>query len=489
MINRPCLVVLLCAAAVGTGRSQSDPVPAGIFVPATAGTGNVTNGSAAVVSAPPIFVSHPGAAWMRVWFDEPTLPAGCAIRIHGLRDDVSQVLDSQTLDRWAHASAFFNGDTVSVELLVAPFATASVNLSGYDAGFPAPAAIDSICGPTDDRVPSTEPRVGRLLVGGGGGTAICSGGLVSISSCFATAGHCVSGGAQVTVEFNCPPSNANGSVVHPSPQDQYPMDMSSLSFADAGVGDDWAVGRLFANTTTGLSAAQVQGFYPLSTTGPQLASAVRVTGFGTATGALNQTNQTHLATVTSLNGAGPNSILHAVDTTGGSSGALVIHEATQSVVGVHTHGGCTSTGGANAGTSILHPGFSAQIRALCLYAITVTQAGPGQSVTVAVTNAPPGSELFNVVSFLPAVPTGTGPLFGLAVGPGAGDILGQISLPLGTAPLHVLADAGGNYSLTFPTTGTGPTLTFDVVSLAFTAGAGFGAFLANSPATTATIGL
>jgi hypothetical protein len=46
-----------------------------------------------------------------------------------------------------------------------------------------------------------------------------------------------------------------------------------------------------------------------------------------------------------------NALAYTADTTGGNSGSPVILEATGQVIGVHTHGGCTSTSGSNKGTA------------------------------------------------------------------------------------------------------------------------------------------
>src|SRR4030095_6043297 len=98
-----------------------------------------------------------------------------------------------------------------VKLTVAPGDTASAFITGYDTGFDSMPSTDTICG-TDNRVPSTERRVGRLVHASL--KALCSGGLVSASACYLTAGHCVTGGTIFTAEFNCPPSTSGGAIVH-----------------------------------------------------------------------------------------------------------------------------------------------------------------------------------------------------------------------------------------------------------------------------------
>ena len=43
---------------------------------------------------------------------------------------------------------------------------------------------------------------------------------------------------------------------------------------------------------------------------------------------------------------------------GGNSGSPVVHEETGEAIGVHTHGGCSETGGSNSGTRIDRPDFA-----------------------------------------------------------------------------------------------------------------------------------
>ena len=66
----------------------------------------------------------------------------------------------------------------------------------------------------------------------------------------------------------------------------------------------------------------------------------------------NQTQQTHVGTLsTNTGGANSGTLRYNVDTQGGNSGSPVIVEGGNVAIGIHTNGGCTSTGGTNAGTS------------------------------------------------------------------------------------------------------------------------------------------
>lgn len=49
---------------------------------------------------------------------------------------------------------------------------------------------------------------------------------------------------------------------------------------------------------------------------------------------------------------------------GGNSGSPVVHEETGEAIGVHTHGGCSATGGSNKGTRIDVPAFKLAVDTL-----------------------------------------------------------------------------------------------------------------------------
>jgi hypothetical protein len=86
-----------------------------------------------------------------------------------------------------------------------------------------------------------------------------------------------------------------------------------------------------------------------------------------------------------------------------------------------------------------------------VYTMSIIQPGGcGGTITVQVVNAAANAELYNLISLACSVPPGSGPLFGLSVGPGSGDPLGEVTLPLGSHPFHVNADITGTYSISFP---------------------------------------
>jgi len=82
---------------------------------------------------------------------------------------------------------------------------------------------------------------------------------LTLDGCFITAGHCLdASGPNDVVQFNVPLSNANGSLNHPPPSDQY-MPTGSAQFSNGGQGNDWGVFTVHPNSETGLTPLQAQG--------------------------------------------------------------------------------------------------------------------------------------------------------------------------------------------------------------------------------------
>jgi V8-like Glu-specific endopeptidase len=318
----------------------------------------VDAGSPQVVFAADVHI--PGATWLRLNFDEATLSgdagagSGSYLVVTSVLDGASQRLDAASVRDWNYTSAYFNGDTVIVEMYAYPATGPSrLVMSEVTAGEPQP---ESICGTTDDRLPSNDARQGRLVPIG------CTAWLIERGDCgnrFLTAGHCIANStSNAVVQFNVPFSNANGSLNHPPPQHQYSVPAGQIqSNGGAGVGNDYATFFSAVNGNTGLTPRQAQGggAYRLAAAAPPAAGQVRIAGYGVRDGSApipfewNQIQKIHAGPYTDKSGT---SIRYTVDTTGGNSGSPVVDTATGLAIGIHTHGGCTSTGGSNAGTAI-----------------------------------------------------------------------------------------------------------------------------------------
>ena len=91
----------------------------------------------------------------------------------------------------------------------------------------------------------------------------------------------------------------------------------------------------------------------------------------------------------------------------------------------------------------------------------ITNCGP---ILLNVAGANPNAELYNLVSI--GCTGGNGPLLGVGW-----DAFGQLFLPLGTAPFHVLADASGNYAFSLTTPCAAAPVTIEVVTVEVLGGA------------------
>lgn len=203
----------------------------------------------------------------------------------------------------------------------------------------------SICGGNDDRMPSTEARVARIRQESA--RAGCTVTMIG-SSCAVSAGHCTT--TFGIAEFNTPVSR-NGRIQESDPEDVYNVDSESVVYNNGGQGKDWAVLRLQENEITGKLPGDVQGNYNVSFDSPAIGDMIRITGYGAADGAdRNFAQQTHTGLIDNLTRSGI--LRHIADTMGGNSGSSILLEATQEIIGIHTHGGCWSRGGSNAGTLI-----------------------------------------------------------------------------------------------------------------------------------------
>lgn len=352
-------------------------------------------------------ISLPGADWLQLRFATVDLGGG-TLRITG-SDGTSQSFTQAQIDAYGGLTAIFNGAALTVALIPAEagpgealpmsaeIAELVIGLPGEASTesrsaaapelaetlgadpaqfmappperspFPMPTensigggresiggGLESICG-TDNRVAANHPFVGRIMPIG------CTGWIVG-GGAILTAGHCISSQTE-TLEFNVPASDPNGATNSPAPRDQYRVVADSIVEGFTGLGNDWAIFRVLPNTETGLTpfAAQGGSFAVTNTGNP---ANIRITGHGVdgpppgfgAGGprdSTNQTQQTHVGNRTGHDPAGSAAtIRYTADTQGGNSGGPVIDAANGNrAVGIHTNGGCTPSGGSNAGTS------------------------------------------------------------------------------------------------------------------------------------------
>jgi hypothetical protein len=337
-------------------RTPKPATPPSVVQPYTLDSGSIDNpGAESVVYSKQITFGM--TAWLQFRFGELTnLPQGSFLRMTSRKDQDWQVHNAGSLGTWGQNSAGFNGGSVLLELVAGANTKGNrVDLDRVTRGLFGHAATQETPCNTDDRVQTgnSDKRQGRLWMG-------CTGWLYGIcdstSDLMMSAGHCSTGGTKI-MEFDVPNSTAGGTVVRAAVNDQYPYTEEASS--NAGVGNDWMVCKVGANSNTGKTPTQWNGglYYNLGAVpGSTSGQNIRITGYGVfpASGARNNLNQTQQTNVGTLHSVTATSIGHRADSSGGNSGGPVIHENTGDVIGIHTHGGCSPTGStsSNKGTRV-----------------------------------------------------------------------------------------------------------------------------------------
>jgi len=349
---------VLVAVLASTALAQPATLPHSVR-PYHLDSGYLNNSSAQSVVVFTGTVTVANEDWIQLHFKDTNLPAGTRLRLTSLDDQAVQWFDGGSLRDYDNKSAFFNGGAVRVDLIAGPNTSGNRFLvESVMVGSAYPAVQESICGSTDDRTPSEDPRQGRTHPTG------CTGWMINATTML-TAGHCTSGSRTENIHFNVPLSSSSGGLRMPPPQHQYTADRSTMQRLSGGIGSDWAVMSIVRNSNTGLYPGQAQGsWYRLGNVpGSVSGQTIRITGYGTTGGGVprtwNQIQKTHTGPFVSNSGT---TLRYAVDTTGGNSGSPVIHENTGDAIGIHTHAGCNSGGGSNQGTSIARSDLQTAIR-------------------------------------------------------------------------------------------------------------------------------
>ena len=210
-----------------------------------------------------------------------------------------------------------------------------------------------ICGRSDDRQISNDPKVGRLSkLGNNQGCVVA---LVG-PNCAVTAGSCLK--SADFAEFNTPLSI--GGIPQPSKEeDQYIVDKQSWEFDYGSIGKEWAVIKFKKNAVSGRFPGEAQGFYSLATYKSHKDDDIRIVSYGTTSlldyphpqnDIRNYAQQTAYGKIVK---AGilllPTIIEHNADTAWGGLGSPIINEKTDELIGISTHGGC-ETSKTNSGT-------------------------------------------------------------------------------------------------------------------------------------------
>ncbi|MGE3174685.1 MAG: trypsin-like serine protease [Planctomycetota bacterium] len=416
---RPCIaavvapvVVPLVAALVpptAAVRAQEPPTP--VFQPYTLDSGPVDHvpGGAAVVPVGDVHV--PGTSSLQLWIGAFALPGGSRLRLTGVRDGAVQWFSARSLRDYQQVSAFFNGDRVRVELLpAAGTASNRVVVTKVRIG-EAAATTEGICGASDTRVLSSDPRVGRI-------GSCCTTFLVDERN-LVTAGHCLGGTGGAIVHFNVPLSDAGGAAQYPPPDDQYALLAGSLTSVNGGLGNDYAVVATVRNSNTGRYPGEAQGSWFAPTPVPPGPAPMQwtVTGYGTT--AVNPTWSLAQKSLTGPRQTQSSALLQFfITVTGCNSGSPVIGSNGTDVHGVVTHAGCGATSGSNYGTGLGLGAFQLALQGLqrstvagtfgtfgtgCGGAAGTPQLLPGgtpdlgSAVTLTVSGLEPGGDRFGLL--------------------------------------------------------------------------------------------
>lgn len=319
-------------------------------------------------------VGEESALSIIVNFSDFQLGPGSLIQIRGTVGEPPQVqwFDQETLTAWEGSTAIFNGAYVGVSLFAAADdPEAYYKIQSVDVGRPANnekesnfsmqqdaiADEEAICS-EDDRVRSSDNRMGRIMPVG------CTGWMESGGK-FLTAGHCAEGGRMRFLQFGVPSSSPDGTPNHPPIDNQYRIVADSVTFENGGIGNDWAVFEVVAALEQEMPHSRFGSF---SLRRDDSASDVWVRGYGvddepsgdppTLRNSDSQTQQEHIGPFVSAAKSSKNRafIKHRVDTRGGNSGSPIFLADDPSIaIGIHSHGGCNNSSfSANHGTSFLN---------------------------------------------------------------------------------------------------------------------------------------
>lgn len=349
-ITSVAAIALACAASGAHGQQTLD-WPVSDFEAYQLDTGELSNLTTRAATAYANVLHVDDAGWLRLYFDQVTLEGGSYIRITSLTDLESQALDAKTLKMWSNSTAYFNGDTLLVELVAAPgtqrnrMVVSQIARQDYTMHSRGAGGQCGICG-NDDRVQSSETWAARMLPAG------CTASVYNTSSCMVSAGHCVGGGD--IVQFNVPNSNGNCSLNHPPVADQFPIIQEQS--VNGGVGNDWAAMVAGTNNLGQTPFDRFGEFRPISGTTVSNGQNLGMWGYGVdLTCSRSQTQQTHSGPVTSVFSTW---FEYSIDLRGGNSGSALIRS--DEIVGIATHCPCP-----NVATRMDRSNFVAARNALC----------------------------------------------------------------------------------------------------------------------------
>ena len=285
-------------------------------------------------------VSVANAGWMRLHFGQDTrIGEGSFIRVTSLRDGEVQELDAANYSQWRGTSAYFNGNSLRVEVIAGGLTrnAISIDTATWEPLHPDRVGGCGICG-ADDRVPSSDNRFARLMPTG------CSATMYNADSCFVTAGHCLSSGD--VLEFNVPASGNNCNTNAPPVADQFPI--TGLDGVNGGVGNDY--GAIKAGTNSeGQTPYERYGAFVNIGSVPGSGN-LTVNGYGVDEECVR--SQVQQFCEGPLEDTDSDTLYYNLDVTFGNSGSSILYNG--EIIGVVTH---CSESCLNYGTRIDKAGF------------------------------------------------------------------------------------------------------------------------------------
>lgn len=294
---------------------------------------------------------------VRVRFSSANLHAKSYLLITSIEDGACQKLNTESMTQWRNLSAALNGKKVKIELYKHyQDPSPSFTVDGMEANSIKHTGTTTCSDytPNDDltRIPSFYASVGRLRAKVYSTNPTESGGTGWISSngTLIGPGHGVDATYYTQyIEFNVPSSDPDGALNHPSPDDQYAIDYSSIQRQNNGSGLDWAVFKVFRNSNTGLLPHEKQKSFlrvikdGIPTYGTKVGFGLDVYPVGTAGGGNSSHNtqqQTSISNVV-LSSISRLSFSGVVD--GKDSGSPMIHNTHSAAFGIVTHCGAYGT--------------------------------------------------------------------------------------------------------------------------------------------------
>jgi hypothetical protein len=360
MLNRFETALSVSLSLLSTGSlalADSLPrAPRGESIPYSLISGAQPNEAANVQTVFSHLVQFHDAAWTRIHFSRLELEAASVIRITSQLDGEVQELNAYDAHVWNNSTAYFNGDSVVVELLAAPGTLANTfEIDHVDVEFNGQAPQEpegasgqcGICG-TDDRVPSNENWSARLMPVG------CTASVYSSCNCLVSAGHCVTSG--MVVQFNVPNSQTNCGLVNPPVADQFPIVSFQHSYVD--IGNDWSVLKAGTNNLGQTPYQRYGQFRPIATGVSPVGAVVGIWGYGMDTNCVNNQRQQYSTGL--VNVVAPTTIQFSADLRAGNSGTGVIRNG--AIIGVATN---CMVGCPNVATAINVPAFANARNSLC----------------------------------------------------------------------------------------------------------------------------